>query len=71
MVSLYPNMGLMGHCISYVGDFQTGWPYGVSRSQCGVSTLSCLPQSVTQPESTGDPNNMTLLAEEARRLAER
>ncbi|KAK2503340.1 hypothetical protein MC885_013915, partial [Smutsia gigantea] len=27
--------------------------------------------SITQPESTGDPNNMTLLAEEARRLAER
>ncbi|XP_008566171.1 PREDICTED: laminin subunit gamma-1, partial [Galeopterus variegatus] len=27
--------------------------------------------SVTQPESTGDPNNMTLLAEEARKLAER
>ncbi|KAF4018641.1 hypothetical protein G4228_010087 [Cervus hanglu yarkandensis] len=27
--------------------------------------------SITQPESTGDPNNMTLLAEEARKLAER
>lgn len=27
--------------------------------------------SITQPESTGEPNNMTLLAEEARRLAER
>uniref|UniRef100_A0A2K6F143 Laminin subunit gamma-1 n=1 Tax=Propithecus coquereli TaxID=379532 RepID=A0A2K6F143_PROCO len=27
--------------------------------------------SVAQPESTGDPNNMTLLAEEARKLAER
>ncbi|XP_051697393.2 laminin subunit gamma-1 isoform X1 [Oryctolagus cuniculus] len=27
--------------------------------------------SITQPESTGDPNNMTLLAEEARQLAER
>lgn len=28
-------------------------------------------QSITPPESTGDPNNMTLLAEEARKLAER
>lgn len=27
--------------------------------------------SITQPDSTGDPNNMTLLAEEARKLAER
>ncbi|EDL39441.1 laminin, gamma 1, isoform CRA_a [Mus musculus] len=27
--------------------------------------------SITQPESTGEPNNMTLLAEEARKLAER
>ncbi|KFU87396.1 Laminin subunit gamma-1, partial [Chaetura pelagica] len=27
--------------------------------------------SITPPESTGDPNNMTLLAEEARKLAER
>ncbi|MEJ1270171.1 laminin gamma 1 [Cricetulus griseus] len=27
--------------------------------------------SIAQPESTGEPNNMTLLAEEARRLAER
>eukprot|EP00069_Balaena_mysticetus_P017286 bmy_10504T0 len=27
--------------------------------------------SITQPESTGDPNNMTLLADEARKLAER
>lgn len=28
-------------------------------------------QSITPPESSSDPNNMTLLAEEARRLAER
>ncbi|XP_018430707.1 PREDICTED: laminin subunit gamma-1 [Nanorana parkeri] len=42
-----------------------------ARKQLEKARVAIANVSITPPETTGDPNNMTLLAEEARRLAER
>ncbi|CAI9596610.1 unnamed protein product [Staurois parvus] len=42
-----------------------------ARLQLEKAKLAIANVSITPPETTGDPNNMTLLAEEARKLAER
>ncbi|XP_030063379.1 laminin subunit gamma-1 [Microcaecilia unicolor] len=43
----------------------------LARGELEKAKVAIANVSITQPESTGDPSNMTLLAEEARRLAER
>ncbi|PIO24063.1 hypothetical protein AB205_0152200, partial [Aquarana catesbeiana] len=42
-----------------------------ARVQLEKAKIAIANVSITPPETTGDPNNMTLLAEEARKLAER
>ncbi|CAH2311352.1 laminin subunit gamma-1 [Pelobates cultripes] len=42
-----------------------------AREQLERAKVAIANVSITPPETTGDPNNMTLLAEEARKLAER
>ncbi|KAM5148303.1 laminin subunit gamma-1 [Mantella aurantiaca] len=42
-----------------------------ARAQLEKAKVAIANVSITPPETTGDPNNMTLLAEEARKLAER